>query len=283
MGRWIRWEPERVDPLNEGKTSTWVMGTGPRSGTRVKPFQSMTTRNDPMKTDNRDFETTAHARVAVIGVGGAGNRVITEIYDSMMPVHTIAINTDKDALHERTRADQKVYICKEVLKGEGTRGDVHLGKSCAEIHKAEIRDALRGFDYAFVVTGLGGGTGTGATPVVIDAAASAGCTVFAVAIKPFSFFEPKRVPLAIEAFNRINSMCPAIAIENDLVLEKLSDMSMDKAFRTVNKSIMVHIEKWISLIDDEICNIMRMSRNKDICESGVVDMTEMPLSLLMKA
>ena len=48
-------------------------------------------------TDNRDFETTAHARVAVVGVGGAGNRIITEIYDSMMPVHTIAINTDKDA------------------------------------------------------------------------------------------------------------------------------------------------------------------------------------------
>ena len=236
-----------------------------------------------MMTDNRDFETTAHARVAVVGVGGAGNRIITEIYDSMMPVHTIAINTDKNALHERTRADQKVYICKEVLKGEGARGDAQLGKNCAEIHKAEIRDALRGFDYAFIVTGLGGGTGTGATPVVIDAAASAGCTVFAVAIKPFSFFESKRVPMAVEAFNRINSMCPAISIENDLVLEKMSDMTMDKAFRTVNASVRIHIEKWISLIDDEICNIMRMSREKDISESRVTDITEVPLSLLMKA
>ena len=201
----------------------------------------------------------------------------------MMPVHTIAINTDKNALHERTRADQKVYICKEVLKGEGARGDAQLGKNCAEIHKAEIRDALRGFDYVFIVTGLGGGTGTGATPVVIDAAASAGCTVFAVAIKPFSFFESKRVPMAVEAFNRINSMCPAISIENDLVLEKMSDMTMDKAFRTVNASIRIHIEKWISLIDDEICNIMRMSREKDVSESRVTDINEVPLSLLMKA
>lgn len=236
-----------------------------------------------MNTDNRDVETTAHARVAVVGVGGAGNRVITEMYDSMEPVYTIAINTDKDALHKNTRADQKVYICKEVLKGEGARGDALLGKKCADIHKAEIRDALRGFDYVFVVTGLGGGTGSGATPVVIDAAASIGCNVFAVAIKPFSLMEARRMPVAVEAFNRIQAMCPAIAVENDLTMKVMPDLTIDKAFRAVNKSIIKHIDKWVSVIEEETCKVLRSSRDMDDSEDRMAGIGDIPLSLLMKA
>lgn len=236
-----------------------------------------------MDTYSKDIETTTHARVAVVGVGGAGNRVITEMYDSMMPVHTIAINTDKDALHEGTRADQKVYICKEVLKGEGARGDALLGKRCADIHKAEIRDALRGFDYVFIVTGLGGGTGSGAAPVVIDAAASVGCTVFAIAIKPFSLFESKRVPVAIEAFNRIQSMCPTISVENDLTLKVMPDLTVDKAFRTVNRSIMIHIDKWISIIEDETSKVLRKTHDSDGYGDHMSNVEDIPLSLLMKA
>lgn len=225
-----------------------------------------------------DLEMSSNARVAVVGVGGAGCNVVTDLYDTMAEVYTIAVNTDKVCLHENCRADSKIYICKEVLKGNGARGDPVLGKKCADIHKEEIRDALRPFDYVFVITGLGGGTGSGATPVVIDAAASVGCEVFAIAIKPFTLeMRHKVVP---EALARIQSMCPTLIVDNDMALKVMPNLTMDRAFRTINRSIGTHIRKYVSTIEREIaCTIGRRSRDDD---KGV-DLDDIPLNLLMKA
>ena len=134
-----------------------------------------------MHMTGNDIEIAVEPRIAVVGVGGAGCNVVSAFSDSLCAVDTIAINTDKDGLHA-TDADTKIYICKEVLKGEGAHGDAVIGKKCADIHKEEIRQALSGHDVVFVIAGLGGGTGTGAASVVIDAARSQGILTFAVAI-----------------------------------------------------------------------------------------------------
>ena len=194
-----------------------------------------------MVYQNTDIEVSSEPRIAVIGVGGAGCNVVSQIYGSLCAVDTIAINTDKKSLHEGTQADKKIYICKEVLKGEGARGDAVLGKRCADIHKEEIRNAIAGHDFAFVVAGLGGGTGTGAASVVVEAAQSQGIMTFAIGIEPF-FFEGSRIEVAKAGFRHLQAVCErTVLIQNDKVLQVMPDLTMDKAFRTVNQSIVKYI------------------------------------------
>lgn len=251
------------------------------SGIRANSF-TLKNKKDVSMVEGKDVEITTHARVAVVGVGGAGNRVITDMYDALAPVHTIAINTDKNALHLDTRADQKIYICKEVLKGEGTRGDVTLGKRCAEIHRQEIKDALKGYDYVFVVAGLGGGTGSGAAPVIIDIAESLKCSVFAIMIKPFSFFEMNRVPVASESLSKIRTVCSSVTvIENDRLLEVVPDTTTEVAFRIVNRSIMDFILDSMKQIDIETMNVIGNRSDKD--NDVVTDVDAIPITTLMKA
>ena len=195
------------------------------------------------------YETANKKKVAIVGVGGAGCNVVSQFYKEQYGVDTIAINTDKDGLHAAS-AGKKIYICKEVLHGEGAYGETEIGKKCADIHIEEIREALSGYDVVFVVSGLGGGTGTGATPVVIEAAQSQNILTFAIAIKPF-FFEGDRVAIAKEGYSKIRTVCPlATMIENDMIVSKLADKTMDDAFSEVNRTIKGHIEACISKYDD---------------------------------
>lgn len=187
-----------------------------------------------------EYENAAGPRIAVIGVGGAGCNVVSTFYDNLAPVDTIAINTDKDALRA-SRADQKLYICKQVLHGEGARGDAAIGRKCADIHEQEIREAVKDYDAVFVIAGLGGGTGSGAMSVVLDAAHSQGVMTFAVAITPFSF-EGDRVAVAAEAWAHIKAVFENnIRIDNDKILEVKPDLAIDKAFDAVNASIRHYI------------------------------------------
>ena len=194
-----------------------------------------------MVYDNSDIEIAIEPRIAVVGVGGAGCNVVSDIYGSLCSVDTIAINTDKKALHENTEADQKIYICKEVLKGEGAHGDAHMGKKCADIHREEIRNALAGHDFVFVIAGLGGGTGTGAATVVIEAAQAQGIKTFAIGIHPF-FFEGSRIETARIGAAHIKAVCEHHAfVDNDKILQAMPDLTMDKAFKAVNRSIMQYV------------------------------------------
>ena len=190
------------------------------------------------------YESEIRHKVAIVGVGGAGCNVVSALKGTCS-MDTIAINTDKDAL-KKASADVKLYICKGVLHGEGAAGQTAMGKKCAEIHIDEIKQALSGYEKVFVVAGLGGGTGTGAAPAVIEAAQSQNIMTFAIAIKPF-FFEGSRVEVAKKGYGDIRKVCPlSIAIDNDMVVSKLSDMTMDEAFAEVNSAIMAHIDACIA-------------------------------------
>lgn len=220
----------------------------------------------------------AGPRIAVVGVGGAGCNVVSSFVDECCPVDTIAINTDKNALHS-TSADLKLYICKEVLHGEGAQGDTVIGKRCADIHREEIREAVSGYDAVFVVAGLGGGTGTGAMSVVIDAAQSQGVMTFAVAISPFTL-EGRRKDVAREGWSHIKAICESsILVDNDKVLQAMGHLTMAQAFGEVNKSIRAHVLACIDSLDRRF----RTVKLREVDDQTSEQRTSYPIQTLMSA
>ncbi|MBO4552292.1 MAG: cell division protein FtsZ [Candidatus Methanomethylophilaceae archaeon] len=182
------------------------------------------------------------ARTAVIGVGGAGCRMVSDIYWDLPSVDTVAVNTDKDTLLN-TDADRKLFICKAVTKGEGTKGDSLLGRRCAQAHMEEIEEMLSHYDVVYIVAGMGGGTGSGAAPIIAEIAQRLNLVVFSIAVNPFSF-ETARTKTARDGVAHLRSVCPmTVVIENDLVLDKMGDLSMNEAFGIVNKSVSAYIMK----------------------------------------
>ena len=157
-----------------------------------------------MNAVEKDIAVSGDARIAVIGIGGAGVRIASMLYGKMSLVGVIAINTDRKAL-ETAAADTRLYICKEVTKGLGTNGDPALGKKCAQIHEAEITAAVSKYDYAYIIAGMGGGTGSGAASVVAELCDRAGVKVGAITIMPFGF-ETGRSIKAAEGFRALHEM-----------------------------------------------------------------------------
>jgi cell division protein FtsZ len=192
-----------------------------------------------MEANRKETDTEAgiEPKIAVVGLGGAGCNVVSCFFKALAPVDTIAVNTDKKALDE-TAADKKIYICKAVTKGDGARGDIGLGRLCAKTHEDDIKEVLSGYDAVFLIAGLGGGTGTGATSVVAEICDRLNIMTFVIGINPF-FFETESVAIAKEGIRAIRAICQnTFTLENDKVLEIMPDATMKEAMHAVNKSIL---------------------------------------------
>ena len=164
-----------------------------------------------------DVET--FARIKVVGVGGGGGNAVTRMFDAQIKgVDFIAINTDAQDLHN-VKARTKIHIGKNLTRGLGAGMNPDIGRQAAEENRDEIQDALKGADLIFITCGLGGGTGSGASPVIADAAHDVGSLVVAVVTKPFSFEGKKRSIIAEESLlslrDRVDTL---ITIPNDKVL-----------------------------------------------------------------
>ncbi|MCL2509913.1 MAG: cell division protein FtsZ [Methanomassiliicoccaceae archaeon] len=227
-----------------------------------------------MEAERKETEAsvTIEPRVAVVGIGGAGCNVASSFYKALAPVDTIAINTDKKALEE-TAADKKIYICKAVTKGEGTKGDATLGHKCAEIHEEDIEKSIRGHDIVFLVAGLGGGTGTGAASVVAEICHRNNIMTFMIAINPFSV-EADRITIARKGLGTIRAKCPyTFVIENDKILELMPEATMNEAMRAVNRSIIGFVAdataKIVSGMKDEIMSVQTTGTLKEITIKGM--------------
>src|SRR5581483_9348934 len=141
-------------------------------------------------------EIEAFARIRVVGVGGSGNNAVNHMIESKVKgVDFIAINTDAQDLHH-SMAKRKIHIGKNLTRGLGAGMNPELGKRAAEETKEEIQQAIKGSDMVFVTCGEGGGTGTGAAPVVAKTAKELGALTVAVVEKPFSFEGAQRLRLA---------------------------------------------------------------------------------------
>ena len=138
------------------------------------------------------------ANIKVVGVGGGGNNAVNRMVDfGLKGVDFVAVNTDKQAL-ELSKASKKILIGEKLTRGYGAGADPEVGRCSAEESRAEIAEALKGADMVFVTAGMGGGTGTGAAPIVAEVSKSMSILTCAVITKPFPF-EGKRKMVKAEA------------------------------------------------------------------------------------
>lgn len=166
---------------------------------------------------NPDIETAA--RIKVIGVGGSGmNAVNHMINNKVRSVEFIVMNTDVQDLH-KSLAEKKIHLGKNLTKGLGAGMNPEVGARAAEETKAEIQDSLKGADMVFIACGMGGGTGTGAAPVVARAAKEQGILTVAVITKPFFFEGNQRMKIAERGIEELEAEVDAIiVIPNDRLL-----------------------------------------------------------------
>ncbi len=164
-------------------------------------------------------EVEAFARIRVAGVGGSGNNAVNHMVESKVRgVDFIAVNTDAQDLHH-SLAKKKIHIGKNLTRGLGTGMNPELGKRAAEETKEEVQQALKGSDMVFIACGEGGGTGTGAAPVVARTAKELGALTVAVVTKPFSFEGQQRMRLAEQGLEELRKEVDAlIVIPNDRLL-----------------------------------------------------------------
>ena len=165
-------------------------------------------------------EIETFAKIKVVGVGGGGGSAINRMVDGgIRGVGFVAINTDVQALHYN-KANEKIHIGKTVTKGLGAGMNPDLGKAAAEESQNEIKEALKGCDMVFVTCGLGGGTGTGASPVVAQIAKDMGALTVAVVTKPFMFEGGQRKNIADRGFAELaDKVDTIITISNDKLLQ----------------------------------------------------------------
>ena len=160
------------------------------------------------------------ARIKIIGVGGSGGNALNHmVANKVKGVEFICMNTDTQDLHH-SLAEKKIHIGKNLTKGLGAGMNPEVGKKAAEETKAEIQESLKGADMVFIACGLGGGTGTGAAPIVARAAKEQGILTVAVVTKPFAFEGSQRMKLAEEGLKELSKEVDAIiVIPNDKLLE----------------------------------------------------------------
>ena len=170
-------------------------------------------------------EIQSFARIMVVGIGGSGKNAVNHMITSKVKgVSFICMNTDTQDLHH-SLAEKKIHIGKNLTKGLGAGMDPEIGKKAAEETKSEIQDVIKGADMIFLACGMGGGTGTGAAPIVARAAREQGILTVAVTTKPFFFEGNHRMKIVEKGIEDLAKEVDAIIIiPNDKLLQ-LSEKS----------------------------------------------------------
>jgi len=181
-----------------------------------------------------------------MGVGGAGNNTISRMMQvGVIGAESIAVNTDaQDLLY--TDAEQKVLIGKDLTRGLGAGADPNVGMEAARESREEIKEALKGGDMVFITCGLGGGTGTGASPVIADIAKKMGLLTVGIVTLPFSMEGRQRMGNAQRGLDELQkNVDTLIMIPNDKLLEIVPDVSIVTAFKVCDE-ILVNAVKGIT-------------------------------------
>ena len=182
-----------------------------------------------------DIET--FAKIKVVGVGGSGGAAIDRmIGNKIRGVDFIAVNTDAQALHH-SKAPQKLHIGKTTTRGLGAGMDPEIGRKAAEENQDEIHESLKGSDMVFITCGLGGGTGTGAAPLIADVAKDVNALTVAVVTKPFAFEGVQRKGISESGLGDLaDKVDTIITIPNDRILQIIDKKtSLLDAFSTVDE------------------------------------------------
>jgi cell division protein FtsZ len=194
-----------------------------------------------------EFDDVSHAKILVIGVGGGGgNAVNTMISGNLDGVEFVVANTDMQAL-EANMAPHKIQLGNALTKGLGAGANPEIGRRSAEESMQSIADLIAGADMVFVTAGMGGGTGTGAAPVIAQIARDCGALTVGVVTKPFGFEGKKRSKQAVEGIERLGAAVDTlIVIPNNRLLALVGqNTSMVEAFRKAD-SVLLNAVQGIS-------------------------------------
>ncbi len=188
----------------------------------------------------------ARARILVIGVGGAGNNTATRLKEEGIEgAEVVAVNTDAQDL-VACKADRKVLIGYELTRGLGAGGDPRIGEEAAKEDIDKIKEVVEGADMVFVTCGLGGGTGTGAAPVIAETARKSGALTIGVVTLPFSVEGRKRIENALEGLEKLKQVVDTcIVIPNDRLLEIVPDLPIAAAFKVADE-VLINAVKGIT-------------------------------------
>lgn len=182
-------------------------------------------------------QATNFAKIRVIGIGGGGSNAIGSMISngSIHSVDFVAVNTDAQALL-LNKADTKIQIGEQFTKGLGSGGDPEMGRQAAEESREKLKHMLEGSDMVFLTAGMGGGTGTGATPIVAEVAKEVGALTVAVVTKPFMFEGTRRMVSAEEGIDNLKDKVDTlIVIPNQRILDVVDrKLSLLDAFRVAD-------------------------------------------------
>jgi len=193
---------------------------------------------------------TMIAKIKVVGIGGGGGNAVSRMKDSFTRgVEFWAINTDQQDL-EKCQIKNRILIGKNITRGLGAGMNPDLGRQAAEESRSEIGEAIKGADLLFITGGFGGGTATGAVPVVAEIAKQAGILTVAVINKPFSFEGTQRGRIAEEGFNKIKDKVDGlIVVPNDRVFTVISkETPILKAFESIDHILKNAIQGIVDLL-----------------------------------
>lgn len=197
-------------------------------------------------------ELNKNADIRVIGVGGGGSNAVNRmITDNVQGIDCYVANTDVQVL-KSSPADNKLVLGNDATKGLGAGGNPEVGRKAAEESESEIRDAVKGADMVFVTAGMGGGTGTGAAPLVAKLAKEEGALTIAVVTRPFTFEGKRRTKNADEGIEELRKYVDSlIVVSNDNLLEVIGRKPIEEAFQAADNVLRQGVQTISDLISVE--------------------------------
>ena len=213
-------------------------------------YEEVTEEDSSNYDDFNDFDGfDPVANIKVIGVGGAGNNAVNRMIDEQISnVEFYVMNTDKQAL-STSKARNRIVLGKNKYRGLGAGGDPRIGAEAAEISSNEIRAAVKGADMVFIAAGEGGGTGTGAAPVVARIAKEEGALTVAIVTRPFNFEGKRRIAQAVDGLNKLKEHVDSIiVVSNDKLLMMNGGCSIMDAFASSDKVLAQSVKTVSDLI-----------------------------------
>ena len=222
-------------------------------------------------------EAESAAKIIVIGVGGAGNNAVNRMVDEAIAgVEFIGVNTDKQAL-QLCKAPNTIQIGEKVTKGLGAGAQPEVGRQAAEESSEELRQAMQGADMVFVTCGMGGGTGTGASPVVAGIAKEMGILTVGVVTKPFRFEARTRMNNALAGIENLKkNVDTLIVIPNDKLLEIVDRRTtMPEALKKADEVLQQAVQgitdliNLPALINLDFADVQTVMTDKGIAHIGI--------------
>lgn len=222
-------------------------------------------------------ENEAAARIIVVGIGGAGNNAVNRMIDeNVAGVEFIGVNTDKQAL-TMCKAPTAMQIGEKLTKGLGAGAKPEIGQKAAEESTDDIQNAFQGADMVFVTCGMGGGTGTGATPVIAGIAKSMGILTVAIVTKPFRFEAKQRMSNAMNGIDALKDNVDAlIVIPNDRLLELVDRRTtMPEALKKADEVLLQSVQGITDLINVpglinlDFADVQTVMKDKGLAHIGI--------------